>query len=345
MKILKGVLYFALIIFAAGLLAAVFAPSSKKVTRSLSIEADPNTVFAQIVDFRNWSRWDAWYAKDTTQHREFIGEVGEKNQSYTWDSENDDVKSGRMKMLNIENPKRIDYKFYFLNGNAEDSANGFFTLQDLEGQTEVTWTMVSKMSYPMKFFNYFIEGMVAPDFEEGLARLKGFVEKNPFAVVSSATMADVQIVSEYGINYAIVKTENLPMTESEAFFRDGYQKIFRYMNSNGLLSKGPLRGLIYNWDEANQQTTIAAAVPISDVLEVESEGILLGSDSAELSPDQISALSLGGYADSYKVHTALYEYLEKNEKEMKSPVVEEYVVGPFQTQDSTTFITKIIYHF
>lgn len=346
MKNIQGIGYFILIIFSAALLAAVFAPSRKEIKRSITINQSAAQIFGQIAEFRNWKNWDAWFQRDTTQERVYSGKRGDESQAYMWCSTHKNVGKGRMRMISINENEKMEYRFYFDKGiGQEDSADGCFTITESNGTSKVTWTMVSTMGYPWKIFNYFIEGMVAPDFEEGLARLKSYTENLSDESATSILLADVKIISEFGINYAAVKAETLPTDESTDFFSQGYQKIYRYIESNGMLAKGSARGLIYNWDEMNQQTSLAAAVPISDILDVESEGILLESDSAELSVDQISAISVGGYADSYKVHTALYEWLEKNEKEIKFPVVEEYVVGPQQTEDSTAFVTKIIYHF
>lgn len=100
------------------------------------------------------------------------------------------------------------------------------------------------------------------------------------------------------------------------------------------------------WDEENGITTAAAAVPISDLLTQEYSKVPLGKDSAFLTSNQIQATSFGGgYSDNYRTHISLYEWLEVNGKEMKYPLVEEYTVGSLETQDTSQFETKIIYHF
>ena len=58
MNLGKGIVYFLLIMLVAGLLAALFAPSTKEVRRSIKIEAPVETVYNQVVVFENWEKWD-----------------------------------------------------------------------------------------------------------------------------------------------------------------------------------------------------------------------------------------------------------------------------------------------
>lgn len=346
MKIIKGIGYFILIILAAALLAAAFAPAEKEIQRSITIDSPSNQVYGQIVEFRNWKNWDAWHNRDTTQERTYTGKPGEKEQSYTWESENENVGNGRMKMLASKENERLNYRFYFDNGGgAEDSAQGSFILTELEGSTKVEWTMISTMGYPWKIFNYFIESMVGPDFEEGLSNMKKYVENEMPDLKGIERELNVETFTEYGVNYVGIKVEELSMSDMTTFFEDGYKKIYSYLASNELEPKGPSRGLYYLWDEENSITTVAAAVPISDLLTQEYSKVTLGKDSAFLTSNHIQATSFGGYSDNYKTHTSLYQWLEANGKEMKYPLVEEYTVGPLQTADTSQFETKIIYYF
>ncbi|PCJ63122.1 MAG: hypothetical protein COA58_16560 [Bacteroidetes bacterium] len=341
MKLLKGILFFFLIIIGAALVAALFAPGTKLVERSITVESPQKVVFNQIANFKNWPKWDAWYSKDTNQVRTYSGTMGEENYSYSWSSKNSDVGKGRMVATKVTGIERLDFTFYFDNDGTEESADGYFVIKENGDKTDVTWAMVSEMSYPFKAFNYFIDGMVGPDFEEGLSNLKELVESTDL----SSTGQNVQIVEEFGINYALIKRENLPMQEMDTFFSSAYKEIYSYMQTNGLSPKGEARGLYYEWDEENGKTTLAAAVPVSSIEEEDGSSIDLGVGKSMLLDDRVICTLTGGYSASYGAHIALSKWLEENGKELRNPVVEEYLVGPKQTQDTAQYVTKISYHF
>ena len=42
---------------------------------------------------------------------------------------------------------------------------------------------------------------------------------------------------------------------------------------------------------------------------------------------------------------AINKWLEYNQKTMQGPVIEEYVKGPYDTKDSSDYLTRITYHF
>ncbi len=343
MKIFKGVIYFLIIILGAGLLAALFAPATKKVERNETIDAPIGIVFAQIENFNNWPKWDPWFSKDTLQERTYNGTVGDNVYGYTWISANDDVGKGRMTMNSVSKNDRLDYTFFFDNGSSEESADGYFTLEENNGLTNVTWTLVSDRGYPMKIINYFLVNRVGPDFAMGLSNLKEYCEANKENV--SENDRSVQIVSEYGINYAIVKAKKLPMSEMEDFFSEAYESIYLYVQTNGLAPKGPSRGLYYEWNESSSTTTLAAAVPISEILKSETKEVDLGIGASRVGENILSCTLEGGHSKSYEAHKALGKWIEDNGKSMKSPVIEEYIKGPSETQDTSKYLTNISYYF
>ncbi|MDG2455294.1 MAG: SRPBCC family protein [Bacteroidia bacterium] len=178
MKILKGFIYFVLIMVASALLAAVFAPAQKTVSRHIEINASQKIVFNQIANFENWKNWDAWFTKDTLQIRTYYGTINDKVYGYTWSSENKDVGAGKLEMNAVTGMDQLSYTFYF-----EDRPNkGSFSLRVLADKTKVVWQMYSDLDYPFKILNYFIDPMVGPDFEEGLKNLKTVSENMPIAL-------------------------------------------------------------------------------------------------------------------------------------------------------------------
>ena len=342
-KILKGLLYFILILIGTLLLAAIFAPGTKIIERSVEINAPQAAVFNQIAHFENWENWDPWFKLDTTQNRSYTGKWGDKEYGYSWSSKNDNVGKGSIMALGFNEQDRMDYHLSFDDGGGGNEADGYFTLNELDGVTRVTWVLVSKRSYPMKIFNYFLEKFIAPDFEKGLANLKAYAESNPNA--TNEVGNNVEIVSEHGVNYAVVKSENVSFNALDSFFRVSYQPIYDYLRDNGLQPKGAARALYYVWDEANSSRSVAAAVPISEIVSEEIENVQLAIGGAEVSANSITYLQKGGYNQLEFNHNTLRDWVDGNGKKIVYPIMEEYRIGPRDTQDSLKYQTRIIYYF
>lgn len=343
MKILKGLLYFILIILGTLLLAAIFAPGTKIIERNVEINAPKEAVFNQIAHFENWKNWDPWFKLDTTQNRSYTGKMGDKEYGYEWSSKNDNVGKGSIKALGFTEQDRMDYHLSFGDGGRGNEADGYFTLSELDGVTRVTWGLVSKRGYPLKIFNYFIEKFIAPDFEKGLANLKAHTEANPNVPVKDSDA--VEIISEYGVNYAVVKNQSLLMTALDSFLNTAYSPIYNYLTENSLEPKGHARALFYTWDEENGSTTLAAAVPISEIVDSEVENVQLANGGAQVAANSISVMQNGPYSQSKANHTALQDWINANGKKVVYPIIEEYIVGPKNTQDSSKYETKIVYFF
>jgi len=79
LKILLGVI----VAVAAVLLFAATKPSTFHVSRSVTIAAPPEKVYALVADFHNWPRWAPQDRDDTTMQRTYSGAALERAQSHS----------------------------------------------------------------------------------------------------------------------------------------------------------------------------------------------------------------------------------------------------------------------
>ena len=340
MKIVKGLLYFILIVVAVFLIAALFAPSEKSVERSITIDAPAEKIFPAIANFESWQNWDPWFQRDTTQERTYNGSLGEEGYSYTWKSDNDQVGKGKMAMTSYEeNVSTMSHITMGEEGKSMEMDAGFKLEADGEG-TKVTWSMTSKLGFPWKIMHYMTEKWVGPDYEKGLANLKAYVENMP----EETNNMSVEMVTEFGVNYAITKAV-VPFSEMESFFGSAYGAIYGYLGSNGVEPKGTAMALYYTWDTVNQESELAAAVPISDPIVEETKPTTIAVGEAALGSNFIQYTMKGDYNQSMDVHNALGAWMAENDKEWDGPVIEEYLKGPSTETDPANYVTKITYHF
>lgn len=173
MKILAGLLIVVCALF--GIIA--LQPSEYRVVRSASIAAPPETVFAQVNDFRKWESWSPWAKLDPNMKLTFDGPSSGQGAKYAW-AGNSDVGEGSMTILQSTVNELIRIKLDFIAPFASTATNEF-VFKPEGGGTRVDWIMTGSNDLLSKAFCFFMGGMdkmIGPDFEKGLAKLKTVTE-------------------------------------------------------------------------------------------------------------------------------------------------------------------------
>lgn len=156
---------------------AAMQPDSYKVTRSATIKAPPEKIIPLISDFHNWASWSPWENLDPAMKRTFSGPAKDKGAVYAWEG-NDKVGAGRMEILEVAQPSKVDIKLDFLRP-FESHCQTVFTLEPKGDSTTVTWTMSGPSAFITKLMGLVasMDSMVGKDFEAGLASMKTVAEK------------------------------------------------------------------------------------------------------------------------------------------------------------------------
>jgi uncharacterized protein YndB with AHSA1/START domain len=174
-KILLGVVVLLLILVAF----AYTRPAAFEVTRSKTMTAPPDVVYAELVDFHRWPRWSPWEKRDPAMTREYSGPTAGRGAVYRWKG-NSDVGEGRMTITDIRPAEQIVIQLDFLEPMAATSITEFKLAPSGQGGTYVTWTMSGNHNFVGKAMTIFMsmDKMVGKDFEEGLANMKDIAEKS-----------------------------------------------------------------------------------------------------------------------------------------------------------------------
>jgi uncharacterized protein YndB with AHSA1/START domain len=152
-------------------------PDTFHVERSVTIQAPPEKVFAQISDFHAWQAWSPWEKLDPAMKKSFTGAPSGKGAAYAWESEK--VGTGSMEILEAEAASGVKIKLDFLKP-FEGHNIAQFRFSPEGGGTKVTWTMDGPANLVSKIMQVFMnmDKMIGPDFEAGLASLKAVAEKS-----------------------------------------------------------------------------------------------------------------------------------------------------------------------
>ena len=169
-KIALGlVVLFAAVVFGGALLI----DPAYAVSRSVQVQAPPERVYALVDSSTGWARWGVWYQRDPQMKVTETGAARGAGAAWSWISESQG--NGAMTLTAAEPPQRVAYELR-IEGFAP--SQGDLTLQPQGDGTRVTWRMHGTMDNGVgRWFGLFMERLVGPDFDAGLANLKALAEQ------------------------------------------------------------------------------------------------------------------------------------------------------------------------
>ena len=175
MKVLKVLLIALIALVLVVCIGGMLLSPKYTVTRTTTINAAPEKIYALIADPRGWKQWSAWNQRDPAMAIEYSGPASGAGAVWAWKSKSQG--DGRMTFTTAEAPKRLGYELYFPDFNS--TSTGDFRLDANGGATQVTWSMDGDMGgNPVyRWMGLFMDKMVGPDFDTGLANLKALAEK------------------------------------------------------------------------------------------------------------------------------------------------------------------------
>jgi uncharacterized protein YndB with AHSA1/START domain len=144
------------------------------VTRSAQIQAPPGKVYALVASPRQWKAWSVWNQRDPAMKIEYSGPESGAGAAWAWQSQSEG--DGKMSFTAAEPGQRVAYDLYFPDFGTTSKGELRFAADG--GGTRVTWVMNGNMGRnPLwRWLALNADGMVGPDFEAGLARLKTLAE-------------------------------------------------------------------------------------------------------------------------------------------------------------------------
>ena len=162
---MKKILKWALIVVLAFTTFNWFISPDYKIERSIEINVPTYIVYEQVTDLHQWENWAIWWKQDTAMITNYSGEERGLGAKMIWTS--DVVGDGDLEIIECSS-QGMKTKLAW--------GNGSWQFEETENGTNVSWSMSGKMPFLMSFMTMFIEDMVAPDFEKGLAGLKEVCE-------------------------------------------------------------------------------------------------------------------------------------------------------------------------
>jgi uncharacterized protein YndB with AHSA1/START domain len=155
------------------LLAGFLLPSGYSAQRSVTINAPAEKVYPLVSNVKEWKRWTVWNQRDPNMQLSYSGPESGVGAKWAWKSKTEG--NGAMEFTAAEPNKRLAYA---LQMEGMTPAPGDIKFEPAGNGTKVTWFMSGDagMNPLFRWFGYFMDRLVGPDFEAGLMNLKKLAE-------------------------------------------------------------------------------------------------------------------------------------------------------------------------
>ena len=159
------------------LIVAAFQPSDYRISRSATIAAPPEVVFAHVNDLHKFQTWSPFAKMDLDAKTTFSGPSSGRDASLAWVGKK--TGEGRMTITDSRPSELVRFNMEFIKPMAS-SADAEFIFVPEGGQTRATWTMSGKNGYLQKAIGIFanMDRIIGDHFAQGLADL-GEVARKP----------------------------------------------------------------------------------------------------------------------------------------------------------------------
>jgi effector-binding domain-containing protein len=264
---------------------------------------------------------------------------------YKWASANSKVGSGDMTITSSTQDSISTAMNFMENG----IARGKFVFAKKDSTTKVTWIMESNLGMnPIgRIYGLFMDTLLGPDFEKGLANLKKVAEAIP---TGPKKYRGYEVMEEDSpAKVYIVKKDSLGWDKVTEFYQKTLPAIYEAIEKARLKEKtgqekleiaGPPSCLFFKWDSTNRTTLMAAGIPVKGDANTKVKGfetVVIPTGT------NLHITYHGGYSKMANAHFAMDDYMKEKSFLQGSPVIEEYVSDSSKEADSSKWITNIFY--
>jgi effector-binding domain-containing protein/uncharacterized protein YndB with AHSA1/START domain len=337
MKLLRLFITLLIVIIGVTAVLSLVMPVNQKLDKTISINAPAETIYATLNKLENIPTWSVWNRFDSSVKYTITGEDGTVGSYSTWAGDPQISGEGKIEITGLQKNKKIELTIEFISPE-KGLATSAFLLNEKNGITTVTWTFSRTTPRPWNIFNlmYDMDKQMGKNLEEGLAALQSTVENKKGEPVKKKYR--VQTMNFPATTFAIIRQE-VQWNEISSF----YSTHLPILHAEALklnASPGTPAGLFYKWDEKNQVTDMAAAIPVSPEITFENKIIQIEKIPASKA---VFVNYYGAYNQLASVYQSMDQYLAENNLQQKLPVIEQYIAGPESEKDTANWLTKIVF--
>ena len=331
MKILKRILIGLVALILLLILIGLLLPASVHVERSTSITAPPETVFDLTNNLRRFNEWSPWYELDPSTEFEYSGPEQGVGARLRWSSKSAELGSGAQEIVTSEPYSRVGTRIEF---EDESSAHAELRLTPDAAGTQISWAFDIDFGFNLlgRYFGYFLDGILGPYYEKGLANLKVVAEAE---AIQPLTTTPVQ-VSEVEVSAVdIAYVEGIAAMDPDAFAKaldSAYVQVKAFLKENGLEQSGAPLAVNRFYDESGWG--FEAAIPFSGSESARSKAVATTGTvkvGKTYAGRALKGVHVGSYAFLPDTYRQLEDHMAQNQLESNGHSWEQYVSDPSKT--------------
>lgn len=330
MKALKWIGLSLLALIVLVILVSLFLPSKVNVERSIVINTTADVPFDLINDLKKWEGWSPWHGIDPKAVWEFSENAVGADAWYTWKSEHPNVGNGKLTITESKPHELIVTKLEF--EDMSPSIARYIFTKEGEG-TKVTWTLESDMGMnPIgKIFGLFMDKMIGPDYEKGLAGLKKLSESAPKKEKILGYVMEMKNMP--ATQYVFISNKDVKMEQIGMKIGDGLMKLDAYIKESGNECVGYPFTVWYSPSVFNVALPVKTETSGKDNIKYQSE-------------KEFKALVVkyyGAYEKNMPVYEAMENYIKEKGMVAAGPPQEVYVTDPMMEKDTAKWLTEMVF--
>lgn len=334
MRFLKYLLLLILVVLVAASIYLASLDGAYDVKRSRLIKADPEVVFNDLNDYRNWADWGPWYEEDSTIAVTYSDNTVGKGASYSWTSKDGE---GEMRTLLTQPYERIDSEILFKTPFGDMASDIYWILKEADDGTELTWGMKGEMPFLTRFMASNIEEQMGPMEERGLELFDENLQRK-----LKVHSIEGQGVVDYSGGFYLYVSASSRISDMNAKFGRLMDEVKSYASAKGIRLTGSPFTIYHKFDVENGTTMFSVAYPIS-------ERVITDSDSDVLT----GFMSRGRYfktvlKGSYNYSEQAWDFAASNADQVPGFTPDEngepfeiYVNLPADTPNPADLVTEI----
>ncbi len=344
MRALKTILIILVALAGILLILGYTGPKTSVVQRSVVIDAEPATIYPYVASLRETHNWGPWIDMEREVVTEWSEEDGVVGASQSW--EGDTLGKGMQRIIAMEPDRKVSTELTFLEP-WESKSEVDLVLTPEEQGTRVDWVMTSQNKGLARLMAVFMDmdGMIGPDFERGLEKLKATVEEK-----QRAQAADLQSRTHRGyvietierpqMTYIGKREKKLKWTEFEKFYGQNFGGAYAAAGAQGIEPVCCPSGIFFAWNEEEQTADVMAGIPVKGGEEI----VVKGWETYTVPTSKMLHIKYyGAYDKSAEAHYAMDDMIKANGLTHYGNVIEEYVTDPSQEPDTAKWLTNIYY--
>ncbi len=256
MKIFKYIFLLVLALIVIGSIYLATLDGSYDVKRSRVIQAQPEVVFNDLSDYKNWQEWGPWYEEDPTIEVTYAEQTVGVGGSYSWTGKEG---GGTMNTLKVDEPKSLDQEIIFKTPFGDMRSDVYWILEKVDGGTNLTWGMKGEMGFFTRWMASSMEEQIGPMEERGLELFDENIQKK-----TKVYSVKINGVVDYSGGYYLYTSTSSKIDEISDNYPVLLLKIYSFNKQNNIRTTGGPFTLYHKYDEENGTTLFSVCYPVPE---------------------------------------------------------------------------------